>query len=136
MGVIASSFTKMHVEKKAALKGKVNIDTSTVLLDVKRSELNFGKNKQNVLRVEFESRTKYEPKIAEIVLTGDLLYLATPEQLDQIEKIWTKEKHLGKEAMSDVLNHLLAKCSLQALLLSKEMNLPPPIPMPKWTAKT
>ena len=33
--------------------------------------------------------------------------------------------------MAGLLNTILTKCNVQALILSQEVNLPPPIPMPK-----
>ena len=33
--------------------------------------------------------------------------------------------------MTTLLNALLAKCNVQALILSQDVNLPPPIPLPK-----
>jgi hypothetical protein len=33
--------------------------------------------------------------------------------------------------MVPVLNSILAKCNIQAIILTREVNLPPPIPLPK-----
>ncbi len=30
-----------------------------------------------------------------------------------------------------MINHILARCTIQAMIMSKEMNLPPPIRLPK-----
>jgi len=30
-----------------------------------------------------------------------------------------------------VINSILGRCNIQALIMSKELNMPPPIPMPK-----
>ena len=42
-------------------------------------------------------------------------------------------KKIAKDIMSRVLNAVLAKCNIEALILSQEVNLPPPIPLPKVT---
>jgi hypothetical protein len=44
---------------------------------------------------------------------------------------WKKDKKLPKEIMPVILNTVLNKCNIQALILSEQINLPPPIPMPK-----
>jgi len=42
-----------------------------------------------------------------------------------------KDKKLPKEIMAGLLNTKLTKCNIQALILSQEINLPAPIPLPK-----
>ena len=37
--------------------------------------------------------------------------------------------------MAQVLNFVLAKCNIKALILSQDVNLPPQIPLPKLTTK-
>ena len=44
---------------------------------------------------------------------------------------WKKDKRLPKETMTNVLNTILGKCNVEALILSERINLPPPIPLPK-----
>ncbi|MBI2659814.1 hypothetical protein HYX07_01495 [Candidatus Woesearchaeota archaeon] len=44
---------------------------------------------------------------------------------------WKKDKKLPKEMMAGLLNTILTKCNVQALILSQQVNLPPPIPLPK-----
>ena len=44
---------------------------------------------------------------------------------------WKKDKKLPKEIMTTILNSVLTKCNIQALILSEQINLPPPIPLPK-----
>ena len=50
-------------------------------------------------------------------------------------KGWKKNKAIPKEAMTAVINTALTKCNIQALILSQQVNLPPPIPLPKVGAK-
>ena len=135
MGILGSNYTKIHVEKRAPIKGKININSNILLIDAKKVELSWGKTKQNALRVEFEFKITYEPKTADITLNGELLYMAAPEAVEEMEKLWVKEKRLPKETTTEILNHLLSKCNLEALLLTREMNLPPPFPLPKVTPK-
>ncbi len=125
----------MLVEKKAPVKGKVNINNNVVLTDAGKSELTWGTGKQNVLRVSFEFRTLYEPKIADITLNGELLYYDKVEKIDELDKQWKKEKKLSKEVTGEILNHLLSKCNIEAMILSRETGLPPPIPLPKVQVK-
>jgi hypothetical protein len=40
---------------------------------------------------------------------------------------------LGKETSLVILNHALDKCNVEALLLAREINLPSPVKLPKFT---
>ena len=44
---------------------------------------------------------------------------------------WKKGKKLPKEIMPSILNTVMNKANIQALILSEQINLPPPIPLPK-----
>jgi len=59
------------------------------------------------------------------------LYVEEPKKAKEILSGWKKDKKLDKELMATLLNTLLVKCNVQALILSQQINLPPPIPLPK-----
>jgi len=46
-------------------------------------------------------------------------------------KAGRKNKQVPKDIMGDILNTILMRCNVEALVLSRDVNLPPPIPMPK-----
>ena len=50
---------------------------------------------------------------------------------EEILKSWKKSKQVPKETMTEILNTVLMRCNVEALMLSRDVNLPPPIPMPK-----
>ena len=139
MTIIGFQFNKILIEKLNPIKGKISVNNNVSLTNVEKSELAFGKEKQNVLKFEFEFNANYEPKsgdkVASIILNGGLTYLDTPEKITEVEKGWKKNKKIPKEIMTPVLNSILSKCNIEALVLAKEINLPPPIPMPKVNVK-
>ncbi len=61
--------------------------------------------------------------------------MAEDKQVKEILKSWSKDKKISKDIMSNILNNVLVKCNIQALILSQYMNLPPPIPLPKVQTK-
>ena len=75
--------------------------------------------------------SKYEPKVAEMKFEGEVLYIANKKQAEEIMKGWKKDKSIPKEMMAPILNTALTKCNIQALFLSQQVNLPPPVPLPK-----
>lgn len=135
MTVVGLQFDKISVEKFLPAKGKISVNNNVAVKDVEKSELAFGTSKQQALRFTFEFKSMYEPKIADITILGNITYFDKPETVEELIKGWKKDKKIPKEVMGPVLNSILNKCSVEALLLSREINLPPPIVMPKVTVK-
>jgi hypothetical protein len=125
----------MLAQRLGEVKGKLNINTNISVKDIAKSDLTLGNSKQVVLRFEFEYACKYEPKHAEIIITGDVIYLTSPETVEIVLKDWKKDKTAPKDITQEVVNHLLTRCNIQALILSRDMNLPSPIPLPKVQSK-
>ncbi|MGM5487411.1 MAG: hypothetical protein ACQESG_00525 [Nanobdellota archaeon] len=131
MTIVGFNFTKMHVERKSQVSGKVNITNNVSIKSVEESQLSLGPNKQTGLKFGFEFVTKYEPGIGEILLTGEVLTIEQDEKHKAILAEWEAEEKVNKETMTKILNHVLKKSNLEALILSREINLPSPIPLPK-----
>ncbi len=131
MTVVGLQINKIVVEKFAPVKGKVSVNNNVAVKDIEKTDLTFGTSKQDALKFTFEFKAAYEPKIANMTFEGDVTYFDRPETIEEIHKGWKKDKKVSPEIMSNVLNSILTKCNIEALLLSREVNLPPPIPMPK-----
>jgi osmotically-inducible protein OsmY len=134
MTVIGFSFTKMLIEKSAPVKGKISINNNVGIKNLEETKLNINSDRR-ALKLDFEFSSTYEPDIGKILLTGEVIYLAEKSKAEDAVKNWKKNKKIEKEMMTKVLNNVLAKCNIQALILSKDMNLPPPIPLPKVDEK-
>ncbi|MBI2107541.1 hypothetical protein HYT54_00270 [Candidatus Woesearchaeota archaeon] len=136
MGMIAGfNFTKISAERSDLIKGKVDINNNVSIKNVEETDLSLGKQKQKALKFTFEFTSKYEPSFGAIILEGDILFLDDPKAVKDIMASWQKDKKIPKEIMLGLLNTVLAKCNVQALILSQEINMPPPIPMPNVSAQ-
>jgi len=135
MTIIATNFTKINIEKTSSAKGKVSIANNVAIQNVEKTELALGTSKQSALKFTFEFTVKYEPKIGSIDITGELLFLEKAEKLDEIAEEWKKNKKVSKEIMAPILNNVLTKCNVESLLLSREINLPPPVQLPRVSVK-
>lgn len=134
MSVIGFSFTKMLVEKTNPVKGKVNISNNVGIKTVDETKLEINTNK-TALKFGFEFTSTYEPNIGNIFLEGEVIFLADKAKAEEALKNWKKSKKVDKEMMTQVLNNVLVKCNVKALMLSDFMNLPPPMPLPKVGSK-
>ncbi|MFH0978075.1 MAG: hypothetical protein V1837_02110 [Candidatus Woesearchaeota archaeon] len=131
MAVVNFNFTRILAERTSQLEGKINIRNNVSIKDVTRSELDFGSTKQPVLKFIFEFTSDYDPKVGHITLNGEVVYMENEKKVQDILKEWKKDKRISKDIMANIINNVLAKCNIQALIISKDVNLPPPIPLPK-----
>ncbi|MBR9693310.1 hypothetical protein GOV07_05300 [Candidatus Woesearchaeota archaeon] len=134
MAIVGFSFTSISAEKKAAARGNVKINNNVVIKDVKDANLNMATGKKGV-RVHFGFQTIYDPEIGNIAFEGDVILLEDTKAAEKILESWKKEKHLPKELMPPILNHILERANVQALIMARDIGLPSPIPMPKVTAE-
>lgn len=135
MPVVGLQFNKIIVEKLSPVKGKVTVNNNVAITDVEQADVSIGASKQSALKFHFDFTANYEPKIATMLLTGTLTFFETPEKAKDIVAAWKKDKNVPKDVMGSVLNTILARSNVEAMVLSREVNLPPPIPLPKVNMK-
>ncbi len=135
MTILGVNFLKINAEKKKVIKGKVNISNNVSIKDVQKANLNFGPTKETGLNFQFTFTSKYDPGFAEMTFEGHLIWMGDEKRVKDIEKEWKKNKKVDKTIMTTVMNSILAKCNIEALIMSRELNLPSPIPLPKVTEK-
>lgn len=131
MTVVGLQLNKINVEKHGPAKGKISVNNNVAVKDVEKTDLTFGTSKQDALKFTFEFKASYEPKIATIILTGTVTYFDKAAEIENIYKGWKKDKKVPNEVMTPILNSILTRCNVQAMILSREVNLPPPIPLPR-----
>ncbi|MFH1455856.1 MAG: hypothetical protein ABIF40_02815 [archaeon] len=129
MPIVGFNFDKIDAEKKRPVEPPVNVNTGVVVKDMKEEKLPVGKS-ETVLRVDFEFTVKYEPGIADILLGGHLLYLDESKKAKDILNTWKKDKKLGHDVMQVIMNTILIKSNVKALMISQELNLPPHVKLP------
>jgi len=134
MTIVSFSFSRIEAEKKTAGKGKININNNVTIDSVEEKDLSLGNQKQKVLNFAFQFTSTYGPDVGSIKLNGNVLYTEDAKKVKEILDDWKKDKKLPKEIMTKVLNVVLNKSNVQALILSDHVNLPPPIPLPKVQA--
>lgn len=131
MAIIGFNFTKILVEKKTGLKGNVDIKNNVSVANVENADFSLGDSKQKALKFSFEFTSEYKPEIGTMLFNGELLYMSDQAKQDEIVKGWKKNKQVPKEVMGEILNTILMRCNVEALVLSRDVNLPPPIPLPR-----
>jgi len=131
MTIVGFNFSSIEVKRESAPKGQVNVSNNVAIKDIEETKFPIGKEKQTALKFSFEFTSKYEPKIGNVTLGGSLLFIAENEKVKKVLEEWKKDKSVAADIMKGILNTILAKGNILALILSQEVNLPPPIPLPK-----
>jgi hypothetical protein len=108
-------------------KGEIKVNSTPRVNDIK--EVDIASLNKKALSLKFEFITKYDPNIAEIKVGGELVYMA--EKNEPILKQWKKEKSLPEEVSVEVLNHLFRRCLLKIDMMADDLQLPPPIQIPR-----
>ena len=129
MPILGINFTKIQAERKTPIQGKININNNIAINDVKKHELKL--QGQDSLKVEFEFTAKFEPNIGDIIITGDTIIVNQPKKIEEILAQFKKDKRLPADILAQVMNNLLTKCNIEALIIGREVGLPPTLNMPK-----
>ena len=130
MTIIGFNFNNINVERKEGVTGKVNIKNNVAVKDVIDHPMDLGGGDQKAVKFLFEFVSSYEPGLGTIKLGGDLVYIETKANVKSLVDEWKKAKKVKKEVMANILNTVLTKCNIEALILSQKVNLPPPIQLP------
>ena len=131
MAIVSFSFTKLLAEKKESKNEKISINNNVSIVNVEEHVLPIGAQRQDALKISFLFTTQYDPNFGTIELHGNLIYLGDAKQLQEVFANWNKNKKLSADMMKDVLTSVLSKCNIQALVMSRDVQLPPPVPLPR-----
>ncbi|MDI3543942.1 MAG: hypothetical protein PWQ28_223 [Candidatus Woesearchaeota archaeon] len=133
MAVLGLNITKMYIEKKGKIEKGAQVNTNINLLTVKESKIKSEPMDRIGAVMSFEAKVEYSPDIAEIVISGDLVFSDKDEKVvtDAISR-WEKEKKLPTDISIEVYNAILRRVNIEALILADRMRLPPPFKMPRF----
>ncbi|MDD9954158.1 MAG: hypothetical protein OXR66_07545 [Candidatus Woesearchaeota archaeon] len=134
MNIVGFNFSKLSAERKKAVVGQVNIKNNITINDVKQAKLGMGVG-QGAVSIKFVFVNEYEPDMALMKMEGEILILSEEKQTKAIMKKWKEGNKMLPEVGQMVMNQILNRCNIQALLFSKDLNLPSPVPMPRVKAQ-
>ena len=129
MAIVGFNYLSMAAWRAEEQAQKIKISSNITVKSVEKKDLSLGESRQSALRFLFEYCASYEPKVGAITLAGEVIYLDSAAKTKEVLDSWTKKKMVTEGVMTSILNTILEKCNLQAILLSSTVNLPPPIPM-------
>lgn len=98
--------------------------------DVKKEEITIGGKKENILRFDYEFTVSYNPKQADVLIEGHLLFAEDDKKVNEVFNSWKKNNKFDPELTQLVMNNVLMRCNIKTLLLTQEVGLPPHIRLP------
>ena len=131
MAIVGFSFTKINVERNKPVQGQISVKNNVKIDDVKQSDMKVGNQNQKVAKVTFTYTSEYSPKIGNLELGGELIYMNEAKVIDEVTKGWKDNKKIPEKVMTPVVNNILSRSNILALSLTKEVNLPPQLKLPR-----
>jgi hypothetical protein len=129
MPIVGFNFDKIGAKKDNKITGKLKVKNDVKITSVEKEKLTITSS-EDILKFNFEFKASYEPKFGAIQINGHILYMDDPKKVDDIMKGWKKNKTVPKDLSPIILNAVLSRCSVKALTLSQDVNLPPHIKLP------
>lgn len=130
MSIVGFNFTKINAERKQAIVGNISINNNITLKNVQETKIGIAGDR-GAVRISFAFTSDYAPNFATLLLEGDVLVLLDAKTAASVVEGWKSANNLPQQLAAQVMNHVLDRCNIQALLLSKDLNLPSPVPLPK-----
>ena len=134
MTIAGFTFNRMLAEKKAPSRGSVSISTNIGLISAEEIDFVMGTTKQKGIKIIFDYRNTYTPDLGMLIISGDILYLSDQKRHDELMKEWGKSKTFPPEMTAKLYDQISLKSTVQAIMLSSTVGLPPPIPLPRFNA--
>lgn len=132
MPIIGFGFNLVNAKKTGVpSRQEIKINSTPKILDIK--EINVPNMTKKALSFDFEFVTTYNPKIAEIKIGGNIIYIAKSNRAVLNE--WKKKKTIPEEVSVEILNNLFRRCLLKISYIAEDLQLPPPLQFPKVRPK-
>lgn len=129
MNIINIGFTGINASRQNAPRGNISVSNNVKIDAVEETKMGLGESRQ-AYKVLFSFKTQYMPNFASIELKGEVLILDSAEEVSKAMDLWNKSKKLDVNAARAIVNAVMNRCSLEVILLSREIGLPSPIPLP------
>ena len=131
MTVVGFNITKIVAETKGTAKGKLSVTPKIKVTDVIVQDFPMSKDgNQKVIVAKFSCGFDYSNG-SELTLEGNQLYLVPTKVADETEKLYKDTKKLPGTVAQKIMSAIFSKCQMVSIVLSKEIGLPCPVPLPK-----
>ena len=126
MPIIGMTMDSIHATKKEDIAGAVKVNSNMNITDVKEQDLPALSCKGLSINYDFSIIyiTEKSKSAAEIKMDGGVIYMG--DDAEKVMKDWKKDKKLPDDLKMQVVRLVSEKCSKKAIMLSDDLQLPPP----------
>lgn len=136
MPIVGFHLEKTLAERTKKLQKGMKATHNITITSVQNEDIEFGKaSKKPGLKFTFEYNVDYQPKIGQVLIEGSVLYLDDEKIVKGILDSWKKDKSINQEITAQILNTAIVRCTVKALNMAQEVNLPPHMPIPTITPR-
>jgi len=139
MQIIGFNFSKINGSKEDDFPQGTSSNMNVEFIDITKADESFVNNKdtisikfQYILDYNKEEKKKTNTH-ANITLEGTVILSTEKDESKEILNEWKKKK-IPDQFKIFIFNFILRKCSIKALLMQDELNLPSHIPFPQIKA--
>jgi len=130
MAIISINYSKIHAEKsKKQSTGQISIKNNVGITNITLGTSHTSE-KQKAIIIEFTFSITYEP-IGLISIDGAIIDIEEDAKAKEIVDMWTQHKRVEKDLTTKVITIVLEKCTIKAIIISQDIGLPSPVPLPK-----
>jgi hypothetical protein len=132
MSVLGIRFRSLEAKREGGkVTPQIKVNSVPKITGVR--ETNMPMFEKKALSVDFEFLTEYNPNIGSITMSGEVFYVT--DKNAQILKLWKSKKELPEEMRIEILNHLFRACLLKIANMADDLQLPPPMAIPRVRSK-
>jgi hypothetical protein len=129
MKVVGFNFNKINVEKLMNSYEKLSVKTNIDISEIKNVKQDIFKTDEEFIGVKFSFNLDYEPNVAKLEFTGDIVFSMDSKLAEEVVKQW-KTKSIPEDFKVFLYNFILKKSNVKAFQFEEELNLPLHIPLP------
>jgi hypothetical protein len=134
MKIIGFNLNKISVEKISSDFKGLKIESNITIEKISSIDTDFFKKEEEAVQIAFNYDLNYNPNLAKLAFSGDIVILADQKDAKKILKQW-EDKKISEEIKISLFNFILRKTSIKALELEDELNLPLHIAFPSLQLK-
>ena len=132
MAVLGIRFRSLEAKREGGkVSPQIKVNSVPKITGVK--ETNMPMFDKKALSVDFDFVTEYAPNIGTITMSGEVFYV-TDKNADVLKK-WKSDKELPEDMRIEILNHLFRACLLKIANMADDLQLPPPMAIPRVKPK-
>ncbi len=131
MPVIGIRLDKIEAERKENVRaeGQIRILPVPRIIQMQETQIPGPTGKVNILEIQFEYATNYDPSIGEIKVSGTVMFQEAENIRKELINAWKEKKVINPDVGRDIIYRMTQHAFLVMMMLARELNLPSPMPL-------